>query len=131
MNLTCHSLLSSTFSLNVFWSPPDDNENALTSYQVGIKKYVSGEDTEVTTDELREPYNREVSSPTVSLVITGLGEIPKFVCNAKYSWTHIWFVLNVIRCLSTTCAPPWGYAVSLEPGLVCSYYAVCIIVYVY
>lgn len=55
MNLTCNLFLMSTFSLNVSWSPPDDNDNALTSYQVNIKRYVSGEDNEVTTNELREP----------------------------------------------------------------------------
>ena len=72
VDVTCSTISSSTDTLNITWSPPIDSEETVISYQVEVRRYVSSEE-EVTTNELSEPFSKEVMSRTT--LVTELGEL--------------------------------------------------------
>ena len=73
VDLTCSTISSSTDTLNIIWSPPTDSEDTVISYQVKVRRYVSSEEREVTTNELSEPFNKEVMSSNT--LVPELGEL--------------------------------------------------------
>ena len=70
----------STGTLDITWSPPTDGGDVIVGYQVEVMRYVAGEGRQVTTDDLMEPFNKEITSS--SAVVTGLGELCTLIGNA-------------------------------------------------
>ena len=70
----------STDTLNITWSPPTDGGDVIVGYQVEVTRYVHGEGRQVTTVDLTEPFNKEITPS--SAVVTGLGELCTLIGNA-------------------------------------------------
>ena len=70
----------STDTLNITWSPPTDGGDVIVGYQVEVMRYVPGEERQVTTDDLTEPFNKEITPSSAE--VTGLGELCTPIGNA-------------------------------------------------
>ena len=79
VGLTCPSL-GSADALNITWSPPTDGGDVTVGYQVEVTRYVPGEGRQVTTVDLSEPFNKEITPSRT--VVTGLGELCTLIGNA-------------------------------------------------